>query len=135
MKISERWQKNKDNSSKKGDVGEAMKATQALQTYARRALYLQALEIAEPNIIEQGPKQTGHKQTQTQTSQLQLTGLDEITNSIFKTIENDFKKNKVQYNTTTITNKLNSMCKNGKIDKDTHMKCIQIVKEAGKNED
>lgn len=133
VKTSERWEKNKQNSNKKGDVGESMKATQALQTYARRALYLQALEISEPNTIEQETNTT-IKQEKTIKQELQLKGLDEITNSIFKTIRNDFKKNKVQYNTTTITNKLNSMCKNGKIDKDTHMKCIQIVKEAGKNE-
>lgn len=130
MKISERWQKNKDNSGKKGDVGEAMKATQALQTYARRALYLQALEIAEPNIIEQEPKQQAQQETQT----LQLTGQDEITEGIFRTIQNDFKKGKVPFNKKTVTNKLNSMAKNGKIDEATHSKCMQILQDAKENE-
>lgn len=48
------------------DVGVYMKAEQAVQTYARRTLYLQAFDIVEPNSIEsdghakpkQSPKQT-----------------------------------------------------------------------------
>lgn len=57
VQTSERWKKSLEDTSKKGDVGDIMKAKQALQTYARRTLYLQALEIAEPNTIEQEPEQ------------------------------------------------------------------------------
>jgi cell division protein FtsB len=35
------------------DIGVHMKAEQAVQTYARRTLYLQAFDIVEPNSIEQ----------------------------------------------------------------------------------
>lgn len=38
------------------DIGVHMKAEQAVQTYARRTLYLQAFDIVEPNSIEQEGK-------------------------------------------------------------------------------
>lgn len=46
------------------DVGVYMKSEQAVQTYARRTLWLQAMEITEPNSIESDGKGSQKKQVQ-----------------------------------------------------------------------
>lgn len=46
------------------DVGVHMKSEQAIQTYARRTLWLQAMEITEPNEIESDCKTTQQKKKQ-----------------------------------------------------------------------
>jgi hypothetical protein len=59
------------------DIGVHMKAEQAVQTYARRTLYLQAFDIVEPNSIEQegrgdgAPVRKGLQRTKKQFSPVQ----------------------------------------------------------------
>ena len=130
LRKSERYlQQFTSKSSKKGDVGDLMKDEQALQTYARRALYLQALEIAEPNVIEQEPgNQKVQKNKKVTTNELSVPEeVDDVTKSIFKQIKKDFGNN-VPFNKTTITNKLGSMKKSGKIDEVMYSNCTEILK-------
>lgn len=103
---------------KKGDVGELMKDQQALQTYARRALYLQALEIAEPNTIERG-KPTGNNKTNVEIN------LPDTT--LFNQITADFIKARVDITAKTVTNKLKSMVNNGKISQDEYAEAISAL--------
>ena len=131
MQTSPRWQKTLESSSKKGDVGEVMKAKQALQTYGRRTLYLQALEIAEPNTIER-EGDVKDKSVLSDGEGVQNTfelpeDIDPILSDVFKVIKRDFK-GKVPFNKKTVTNKLGSMKKSNKISEDTYNKCIEIVK-------
>lgn len=128
---SDRYMQQYSNKSgKKGDVGDLMKDEQALQTYARRALYLQALEIAEPNSIEQEVStNTGKKNGKVTTNELIVPeDIDDVTKSIFQQIKKDFGT-KVQFNKTTLTNKLKSMKKYKKIDDEMYSKCLQIVEK------
>lgn len=53
------------------DMGRKMKDNQTLQTYARRTLYLQALEIAEPNAIDAGGETNNKKVNSTNSSKKQ----------------------------------------------------------------
>lgn len=52
------------DTKKNQDYGTFMKRQQGLQTYARRALWLVALDIVEPNIIESSPMRPQQKQPQ-----------------------------------------------------------------------
>ena len=52
------------DTKKNQDYGTFMKRQQGLQTYARRALWLVALDIVEPNIIEANPMRPQQKQPQ-----------------------------------------------------------------------
>ena len=128
MQTSPRWLKKLETSTKKGDVGEIMKAKQALQTYGRRTLYLQALEIAEPNMIErEGDVKQKNVVTGNDGDIVLPEDMDEIICDVFKQIKHDFK-GKVPFNKKTLTNKLNSMRKSNKLGEDTYNKCIEIVK-------
>lgn len=127
LKTSERWRKTLTNTTKKGDVGDYMKPIQALQTYARRALYLQALEIAEPNTIEQEGQ--NNKKGSNRSEGLQIPeGIDPSLKDIFDKIKQDFG-DKVEYNQRTIKNKLSSMKRSGKIDTAIYNNCLEIVEK------
>jgi len=127
LKTSERWRKTLTNTTKKGDVGDYMKPIQALQTYARRALYLQALEIAEPNTIEQEGQ--NNKKGSNRSEDLQIPeGIDPSLKDIFDKIKQDFG-DKVEYNQRTIKNKLSSMKRSGKIDTAIYNNCLEIVEK------
>lgn len=117
LKKSERYMKQFSSFDKKGDVGDLMKDEQALQTYARRALYLQALEISEPNLIE------ADKPSKSMQPSIELPE-----NVVFEQIKSDFKKAGVEISYTTVKNKLASMKKNGKINDDTYNDCIKQLK-------
>ena len=121
---STRWQKTLEDTSKKGDVGDIMKAKQALQTYARRTLYLQALEISEPNIIERPQPNNDNSEDVFIVPE----DIDITTKSIFQQIKKDFG-NKVSFNHNTIHKKLDSMKKYGKIDENMYKQCLEIIKE------
>lgn len=110
LRKSDRWINNQKNSTKKGDVGEYMKANQALQTYARRTLYLQALEIAEPNVIEQPSYNENKKQHRSAKSdEFKIPeNTDETTKDILTKIQKDFG-NRVQFTNNTLRNKVHSL--------------------------
>jgi len=119
----------------KGDLTYLMKDEQAVQTYARRTLWLLALDIVEPVPEEvdveddkkQNKPQNNNQKKKNQTKELELPDdIDDITQSIFDQIQKDFGKN-VPFNKTTVTNKLNSMLNYKKIDNDMHTKCMQII--------
>ena len=129
LRKSERYlQQFTSKSSKKGDVGDLMKDEQALQTYARRALYLQALEIAEPNTIEQEGNETINKKNSKVTNNQLVVPeeVDDVTKSIFQQIKKDFGS-KVEFNKQTITNKLKSMKTSEKIDEAMYNNCIKTL--------
>ena len=114
------------NTSKKGDVGELMKAEQALQTYARRTLYLQALEIVEPNVIEQ----EGNTKSKGATSNEPIIpedASDEV-KQIFMQIKKSFGT-RVEFNKLTIKNKLNSMKNRKGIDETIYNECIKTLEK------
>lgn len=113
MQKSERYMKQFSNFEKKGDVGDLMKDEQALQTYSRRALYLQALEISEPNTIEQ----EGKKEQ----------SIELPDNHVFKKIQQDFKKGGVPVNKTTLTNKLKSMYESRRISEEEYKENMEWV--------
>lgn len=118
---SERYMKQFSVSDKKGDVGDLMKDEQALQTYSRRALYLQALEITEPNTIEQG-NTNSNKGSSRKDETIKLPD-----NDVFKQIQNDFKKGAVPLNKETLKNKLGSMKQSGKINDDEYKESIDWI--------
>ena len=130
IRTSERWKKSLENTSKKGDVGEYMKAIQALQTYARRTLYLQALEIAEPNSIEQEGNKTSKKNTPKSNKDNDTFIIPEdtdlVTKGILEQIQKDFGNN-VPYTKKTIQNKLKSMKDHKKIDEKMYTKAMQTI--------
>lgn len=55
------------------DVGVHMKSEQAIQTYARRTLWLQAMEITEPNEIESDGKEKTKQQVKKSSQKKQVT--------------------------------------------------------------
>lgn len=124
IQTSYRWRESLKDTSKKGDVGDIMKAKQALQTYARRTLYLQALEISEPNIIEREPDQ---EKDSTNANIFQLPeSIGDVEKQVFNQIKKDFGT-KVPFEKHTISNKLNSMKKNKRIDEVTYTNCQKIL--------
>ena len=132
LKKSERYMAQfSTKSGKKGDVGDIMKDEQALQTYARRALYLQALEIAEPNSIEQEGNKTSKKNTPKSNNDNDTFIIPEdtdiVTKGILEQIQKDFGNN-VPYTKKTIQNKLKSMKEHNKIDDTMYKKAIQVVR-------
>lgn len=132
LKKSERYMAQfSTKSGKKGDVGDIMKDEQALQTYARRALYLQALEIAEPNSIEQeGNNKTSKKNTPKRNKDNDTFTIPEdtdiVTKGILEQIQKDFGNN-VPYTKKTIQNKLKSMKEHNKIDEKMYTKAMQRI--------
>ena len=120
LKSSERYLSQYKTSNKRGDVGELMKDSQALQTYARRSLYLQALEIAEPNVIEQTPQKNGDVDGG---SEMEIPDTQ-----LFNQIKSDFKKNNVDLTEKHIQNKLRSMVQNGKISSDEYKEATVLLK-------
>lgn len=118
----------------KGDITVLMKDEQAVQTYARRTLWLQALDIVE-HVPEDIETSTGKKQSK---KNMKINNneifvvpdnLSLTVNSVFDTIKNDFKKDNVVFKKEFIRNKLGSMKKHGKIDEDIYIKCLEIVKD------
>ena len=110
----------------KGDIGVLMKDQQALQTYARRTLWLMVLELIEPNSIEKDNAGSSQKK---QANTLTIPDdTDPIIKDVFQQIQKDFGK-KVEFNKTTIRNKLNSMKKASKIDADIYNKCMEILEK------
>ena len=126
IKVSTRWENNMKNTNKKGDVGELMKAEQALQTYARRTLYLQALEIVEPNVIEQ----EGDKKSKGATSNepvIPEDASDEV-KQVFQQIKKDFGT-RVEFNKLTIKNKLSSMRNRKVLDETLYTDCLKTLEK------
>ena len=90
----------------KGDITVLMKDEQAVQTYARRTLWLQALDIVEhvPEDIETTTKPKHKKSNQKinnnkNNNELFVVpdNLSLAVNSVFDTIQHDFKKNNVVF--------------------------------------
>ena len=69
------------------DVGVHMKSEQAIQTYARRTLWLQAMEITEPNEIESDCKTTQQKKKQ-QKKQVTAERIEDILRKAEKRFKN-----------------------------------------------
>ena len=121
----------------KGDITVLMKDEQAVQTYARRTLWLQALDIVEhvPEDIETSTGKPKHKKDNQKINNnkskenFQIPDNIDITSkSIFQQIKKDFGNN-VPFNQNTIYNKLDSMKKYGKIDENMYKQCLEIIKE------
>lgn len=93
-----------------------MKDIQGIQTYARRALWLQCLDIMETNNIELSKNVVKKKKTAT---------ADEILNKIIK----ELQQQQQQPNTTNVIQKVKQYIDTGKID-DT--KAEQVLKEFNK---
>lgn len=93
-----------------------MKDIQSIQTYARRALWLQALDIMETNNIELSKNVAKKKKTAT---------AEEILNKIIK----ELQQQQQQPNTTNVIQKVKQYIDTGKID-DT--KAEQVLKEFNK---
>ena len=112
----------------KGDLTYLMKYEQAAQTYARRTLWLLMLDIVEPVPEEPEIKKANNTmKNNTKTEEIILPNdMDEVTTSIFNQIRKDFK-DKVPFTKKTITNKLGSMKKDGRIDETMYNKCIEII--------
>ncbi|WP_323736217.1 ERF family protein [Methanosphaera sp. ISO3-F5] len=118
----------------KGDITVLMKDEQAVQTYARRTLWLQALDIVEhvPEDIEKQGNTLNkkiNKQNKNNSEDVFIVpeDIDMTSKSIFDTIQKDFEKNKVVFKKEYIRNKLGSMKKNKKIDDNMYSKCMKIV--------
>lgn len=93
-----------------------MKDIQGIQTYARRALWLQALDIMETNNIELSKNVVKKKKTAT---------AEEILNKIIK----ELQQQQQQPNTTNVIQKVKQYIDTGKID-DT--KAEQVLQEFNK---
>lgn len=110
----------------KGDIGVLMKDQQTLHTYARRTLWLLMLELVEPVSIEM---EAVKKETTKNQPELQLPDtMPETVADVFHQIKKDFGT-KIEFNSTTLKNKLNSMKNNQKIDKTTYDMCMGIINE------
>lgn len=104
------------NKNNKGDTGKYMKEEQALRTYARRTLWLEALDIVEPNYIE---KETDIKKDTVNTNLYTIpTDAPENVQKVLKQIERTFKQYNVVFDVERINNKLDSMYKNKTINHD-----------------
>lgn len=113
------------------DIGVLMKNEQALQTYARRTLWLQVLELVEPNIIEQEtnkPVKKTVEQEKTEDIKLPDKTPAEVVD-VFQKIQQDFKKANVPVNKNTCKNKLTSMLNSKKIDKETYELCNEVLND------
>lgn len=115
----------------KGDVGVLMKDNQAIQTYARRTLWLQVLELVEYNSIEHqeiSNKQSKNEQNIDKESIKSSETIPPEVNEILDKISKDFGT-KVPFNKRNIINKLRSMEKRGAIDLILFEKCMVVLND------
>lgn len=115
-------------STPKGDMTIYMKDEQAVQTYARRTLWLQALDLVEhvPEEAQAGNNKVPEKKVTNHDEIVIPEDTDLTVKTVYAKIKKDFGT-KVQFNKRTVKNKLGSMKKDGKINQDTYSKCLKIL--------